>query len=379
MTLLGVHLTLLIGPTVPVPAPALIVDALDELTVSQGDEGAAGFQMRLQTGRSGLLAAMDFPLLQSPVLKPFNRVIVVVTFTGQPHVLFDGLITNIELQPGDTPGTSAMTITGEDITIAMDKKQNISNHPAQNDLIVVNKIIANYAQYGLIPKSQAPRSMEAPNPNDYVPVIRGTDLHQLHVMAKRHGFVFYVEPGPLPGANVAYWGPPNRVGVPQRALTVNMGSASNVQSVSIRKDSLAPKTFSARIQDRRSNQQAEVRSTPVGRQPPLASRPEILSDEAFHELIDELITSPEQGQALAQAKTEASTDNVVTLTGSLDATRYGNLLKTRRLVGVRGAGFTNDGFYYVKSVEHRISRGAYQQQFTLTREGTGSTTASVIP
>ena len=373
------HFTLLIGPNAPTPAPPAFLEALDSVSASHSDEGSSGFQLQFRTGRTGLLGALDFPLLKSPLLKSFSRAIVVVTFTGRPHVLFDGLITQIEVQPGDTPGTSAITITGDDITVAMDREQSITAHPAQNDYLVVNKIIASYARFGLIPKVQQPRTMEAPNPTDYVPMQRGTDLQHLRDMAERHGFVFYVTPGPVPGANVAYWGPPNRIGAPQRALTVNMGSASNVQSVNIRKDSLEPKTFSARLQDRRTGQQSDVRSTPTGRQPALAANPEILSEEAFRELLDELITSPEQGQALVQARTEASTDNVVTLTGSLDATRYGDLLQPRRLVGVRGAGFSYDGWYYVKSVEHTIRRGSYQQQFTLTREGTGSTTATVIP
>ena len=49
------------------------------------------------------------------------------------------------------------------------------------------------------------------------------------------------------------------------------------------------------------------------------------------------------------------------------------------LVGLRGAGLTYDGFYYVKTVAHSISKGQYKQKFTLTREGTVATTPAVIP
>jgi hypothetical protein len=38
-----------------------------------------------------------------------------------------------------------------------------------------------------------------------------------------------------------------------------------------------------------------------------------------------------------------------------------------------------DGFYYVKSVTHSLSRGAYRQQFSLSREGFGTTTPMVPP
>jgi hypothetical protein len=86
-----------------------------------------------------------------------------------------------------------------------------------------------------------------------------------------------------------------------------------------------------------------------------------------------------QAYAKAQSITDKSMDNVVTASGELDALRYGGVLKTRTLVGLRGAGYTHDGFYYVKGVTHKISPGKYTQSFSLTREGDGSITPVVIP
>ena len=74
----------------------------------------------------------------------------------------------------------------------------------------------------------------------------------------------------------------------------------------------------------------------------------------------------------AQAGTNRSTEDAITATGELDVTTYGRILEPRKLVGVRGVGFTFDGLYYVKQVSHRITRGSYMQSFTLTRDGTGS-------
>ena len=47
--------------------------------------------------------------------------------------------------------------------------------------------------------------------------------------------------------------------------------------------------------------------------------------------------------------------------------RYGRLLQARALVGVRGAGPSFDGLYYVESVTHSIKRGEYKQSFRLSR------------
>jgi hypothetical protein len=78
------------------------------------------------------------------------------------------------------------------------------------------------------------------------------------------------------------------------------------------------------------------------------------------------------GLAAAAQNAEA-----VSCEGSLDVTRYRGILKARQLVGVRGAGPAFDGLYYVKSVKHKIKRGEYKQDFTLTRNGLVSTVSSV--
>jgi hypothetical protein len=67
----------------------------------------------------------------------------------------------------------------------------------------------------------------------------------------------------------------------------------------------------------------------------------------------------------------------VSCDGSLDVTRYGGILKARQLVAVRGSRPLFDGLYYVKSVKHKIKRGEYKQDFTLTRDGLGSTVKKV--
>ena len=46
------------------------------------------------------------------------------------------------------------------------------------------------------------------------------------------GYVFYIEPGPVPGTSQAYWGPQVRIGIPQPRLNVNMDAWTNVDSLS---------------------------------------------------------------------------------------------------------------------------------------------------
>jgi hypothetical protein len=73
----------------------------------------------------------------------------------------------------------------------------------------------------------------------------------------------------------------------------------------------------------------------------------------------------------------AKASDAVSGTGSLDVLRYGQTLKARRLVGVRGAGRGYDGLYYVKSVTNTLKRGEFKQNLSLVRDGLISLTPTV--
>ena len=61
---------------------------------------------------------------------------------------------------------------------------------------------------------------------------QGTDLAYINELADKVGYVFYLDPGPAPGTNIAYWGPEIKVGVPQPALNIDMDAHTNVESLS---------------------------------------------------------------------------------------------------------------------------------------------------
>ncbi len=89
-----------------------------------------------------------------------------------------------------------------------------------------------------------------------------------------------------------------------------------------------------------------------------------------------------QNPAQAGLSAVAAVTNVeepVRAHGELDTVRYGAVMRARRVVGVRGAGMSYDGNYYVRQVTHAIERGNYTQRFTLSREGTGTLLPAVRP
>lgn len=378
MSLLGTTLMLWLGPTVPVPAPPSFLESLDRVQVNTSDSGRSGFQITFRAGR-GTSDILDYSLLQGPLLKPFSRVLLLVTFNGIPDVLMDGIITNQQLNPGQEPGTSTLTVTGEDVSVMMDLEERSVEHPAQPEMVIALKIITTYAQYGLIPMVIPPPSVDMPVPTERIPVQQMTDLQYLQEMAGRFAYVFYVTPGPTPLTNTAYWGPPLRLGIPQRALSNNVGPTSNINSISFQHNSMAATTVQGSVQDRRLNTEIPVQ-TFTSTRVPLSREPAVITQS--HTRVQRFRESgldTAQAFSRAQAETDNSADTVVTASGELDASRYEAVLKPRGLVGVRGVGDTYDGFYYVKDVSHTITRGSYTQSFSLEREGTGALAPVVVP
>lgn len=404
--LLGIHLTLLIGPTIAVPAPATMVEALTSVSVTHNDRGRSGFELTFQIGRSGPLDLIDFGLAQNPLLKPFNRVVLMVTFNIAPQILMDGVITEVRLTPSNEPGASTLTVTGEDLSVMMDLHE--LNFPwlALSDDNVVRLIILKYAQYAIVPLVIPPIFGSPPSPTEDIPVQKGTDFQHILSLAGRQSYVFYIEPGPLPNMSVAYWGPPVRTGLPQKALSFNMGPETNVLSFNASYNGLATTLVLGSHQDSKTNVSLPIITLPISVRPPLALMPSILNQmnvrtslpPATREQAEQAVPAAAEGsggrmsaaaartingvsyvEALArsQATVEASMENVVSVSGELDALQYGDILRARGIVGVRGVGFSYDGYYYVQSVSHSISKGEYKQRFTLTREGTGSLTPLV--
>src|SRR5262245_5212030 len=186
----GIHLTLLIGPAVPVPAPAHVLDALDSVQVNSGGD-RSGFQLSFQIGKRSLLQTT---LLPAGYFDPIvTRVIVIVTVRGIPNVVSDGVVTRQEISPSSEPGKSTLTITGEDLSLYMDLvEMPFMRFPAMPVIARVYAILAKYAAFGIAPIAIPPIIPDVPNPLEEMPHQDGTDRQYLQQLAGICGYVFYV-------------------------------------------------------------------------------------------------------------------------------------------------------------------------------------------
>jgi len=359
---LGIRMILLIGATVPRPAPPEVMSAITRVQVTNSDESGDGFQMTLTMGKGKI---PDYTLLKGGSLNLFNRVIIGVFLGLMPEVLIDGVITNHQIAPSNEPGMSTLTVMGKDISQMMDLEEANDRYPNQPDSAIVARLLGNYAQYGLIPKLTT--TTEIPIETDRITRQYETDLRCIRRLAERNGFVFYVEPVTI-GVNKAYWGPKTRAGMLQPALSMNMGGMTNVKSLTFTEDCLAAASVKSSFIESFTRTVIPLPAVPPLRVPPLASMP--TPSRRVTLLRD---TANQGAAATAREMMSAVTNQPDTVTGDGEVAtiHYGHVLRARRLVGLRGAGISYDGHYYVTSVSHRISRGEYNQNFSISREGTG--------
>lgn len=373
----GVHLTLMMGPLVPVPVPQVVLDALTSVTVTTDDAGKSGFQLSFTLSNRSPLHTLFLLTGGSPL--PILRVIIVVTLNGAPNVLMDGSVTNHQIAPGSDAGHSTLTLTGEDLTVLMDKIDFSGfPYPAVPAEGRVALLLLKYTFLGIVPLIIPSVLVDVVIPTNQIPRHKGTDLAYIKYLARRVGYVFYLEPGPVPGTNLAYWGPQIKVGVPQPALNINMDAHTNVESLSFTFDNNQNGLPTVFIYNEITKVPLLIPlppntplNPPLGLIPPIPTHLEPVSDN-----LSKLPVAQAIMQGLAKA---AKLAEVVKGEGSLDVIRYGRILKARQLVGVRGAGPAFDGLHYVNSVTHTIKRGEYKQSFKLSRNGLISTLPRMIP
>lgn len=362
----GIQLTLYVGP-VPIPAPRELIEALVSVRVDAGSgDTQSGFELVFELPPRSPLRTL-FLVSGGGGGIPLMRVGLAVTMGARAENIFDGMATDVAMTPG-AGGIGRVTVRGKDMSALMDVIDfDGLPYPAMPPSVRVLLVLAKYAALGVVPLVIPSIVDTPPLPTETIPLHRGTDYGYVKKLAQDVGYVFYLSPGPAPGTSTAYWGPEIRVGLPQPALTTGMDAKTNVESLTFAFDRERKRMPIVYFQERFSKTGIPVPipdisplTPPLGVLPPLPPKIEKLSDTAHLGVGEALM----RGLAYAGQHGDSVFGN-----GRLDVARYGRVLKSRELVGVRGAGLPYDGLFYVKSVSHEIERGSYKQSFSLARNG----------
>jgi hypothetical protein len=366
---------LFVGPAIPLPAPAVVVQALSEVTVISGSGSTpSGFELVFDVPKKSPLTTLF--LLTGGAGIPIMRVVVAATIRGTTEVLIDGVMTHHEISTEATSAT--LRVKGKDLTALMDiVPLDGLPYPAMPPAVRVLTVLAKYAALGCLPLVIPSIVEDLPLPVERIPRQQGTDYAYVKSLAEQAGYIFAIDPGPVPGASRAYWGPEIRIGTPQPALNAGLdGPHDNVTSLNFTFDKERKELPVVFIQEPYSKAPIPIPipdvtplNPPLGVVPPLPPKLTFLTDTAKRNPLSAVLA----GIAYAGRHSDS-----VFATGTLDVVRYGHVLRPRQLVGVRGAGDAFNGAYYVTSVTHQLKRGSFTQSFSLARNALLST-LPVVP
>jgi phage protein D len=257
-----------------------------------------------------------------------------------------------------------------DPTVLMHLEEKVKPWPNMADSDVATAVFGD-PKYGFSPVVEATRwTRQEP---DQTLIQRGSDIQFLQTLADRNGYECFVELNPLTGALEGHFHPPRHEAPAQGVLTVNMGTATNVNTFRTRHDMLGATTASAATLDVEAGT-AQPTQAVTSSQRSLGSEPTAALDRPRHVVLSQLgMGNASEVQRFTQAVVDRSSWSIVA-EGELNTVAYGGVLRAKRPVLVRGAGRQLSGAYYVEKVLHAIgSGGTYTQRFTLRRNGRGLT------
>ena len=145
--------------------------------------------------------------------------------------------------------------------------------------------------------------------------------------------MFYIEPGPLPGQSIAYFGPDVRVPLPQPALSVNMDAHTNVESLSFSLDGLQKRIEIITVLDPVTGRipipvpmpEINVFKPPLGLRPTPPAKIVFDRDGGRVDLRRSAQAGDRAGHPVVGGRSPA--------TARLNVLRYGQVLRARTLVG----------------------------------------------
>jgi hypothetical protein len=361
----GAAYTLLLGMA---PAPAPLVEAIQEITVDSSIEEASVLRVRFGITKSviGEWSILD--------LDPFRPLLPlglrIQQGLGVPEAVINGFVSDHRVTYADHPGGSSLDVTAMDATHVMNMTEKVMPWPNMPDAAIASAI---FGQNALIPKVD-PTSPVLVEPEGQT-TQRATDIRFLRRLARRNGFDCYVQPEPLSGLDIGYFCKRELVGLPQAVLNVSFGGDTNVSEFGVRYQATKP-TAAIAVQLDTATKTPQPGPAPASLLAPLGLEPTLLRElpPGIVRPVGTGVVHAGDLQAAAQGIVDRSTW-AVTCEGVVGSDV--GVLRPGGLVAIRGAGRLHNGNWYVTRVRHSIAAGRYEQRFEAQRNAVTETGAEV--
>ena len=326
------------------------------LEVELDDELAAMFRITVT-----LLPGPDgsWPYLDDERFSLWRRVIVTAGLEDDTTQLIAGYITHLRPEFGVGLQRCRLEIWGMDASVLMDRVDRLKEWPNKKDSDIAAEI---FESYGL---TSSVTGTEVIHDEDISTIIqRETDMQLLRRLAARNGFECFVD------GDTGYFRAPQADSAPQPVLAVLFGDATNVNRFSLEANALTPSDVTMCQLDHASGDVLSA-TAKQGRQPSLGAKPAAgyLSTGMEPGLVN-IGRTVTTGNPEMSALCEGLFDQAawfVTGQGEVAANEYGNILKPRGTVTIKGIGEAHSGVYYVTHVTHRFAVDGYTQGFRVKR------------
>jgi len=339
---------------------------IQSITVEEDIEAGSSFSIQLSACRND---DGSYPYIGDENLEFWNRVTICAAFPAQTEAVIDGYISNLTLSMDPDAASVTVEILGVDASYEMnlEDKRKVWKGKSYED--IAREVIGTYQLNPVI--AETADSSASANVPPHPVAQRGTDLAFLRELARRKGYEFFVQ-----GGN-AYFRPAQLTGTPQKLIAVNFGDQSNCTRISVDADGTKPTEAEIAFVDPMTGETPEPVVKTESGLPALGAR--ALSAMRGAAGMPQARLVPRRLGCMTQAQAQDYATGVlrrnawcVVATGRLNGLRYGRVLRTRKLVTVKGLGEPHNGTYYVRKVRHQLTARTYDMDFELVRNALGT-------
>lgn len=350
------------------PAPAELIDVIQRLEVE--DHADMADMVRLSVAIAIKDGCGSWNVVDQNTFQRLTKLRINVNVgSGKTEPLIEAYVIQTSADFANQPGQSVLNVVAMEPTVKMNLKETVRAWPNMADSDIAEEIFTgpDY-KFGTDIDSTQPTRDE----DDHTEMQRGTDIQFLQSLAQRNGYECYVELNPESGIVEGHFHKPRLQQSPQGVLTVNMGDATNVNSFQANFDMLQATTARAANVDVHSSDQQSTDSDSA-EDKSLGSASTVPADNPRQVLMSGTgLTDIGELQTAAQAEVDRSAF-AITAEGEVNTVAYGDVLRAKRPVLVRGAGKQFSGIYYVQRVTHTFTGDGYTQHFSLKRNASGLT------
>lgn len=324
------------SPDPSFPQPAIVV-------VDEGLMRPTRFSLSYEVS----IRDSDIDLLTNDALGPDADVLIQVAPDSHTQTLVKGVVLkqNMQLKVGGDGST--LEVLGADQSALMNREFQTKLWSDVTDDAIVQQV---FAQYGFIPQADSTSTVHAEAKNSLAQ--RETDLQLVYRLARRNGFLFWLDTDGTGATTNANFKKPPVQGDASITFSIRAGQ-SNVEAISISWDSDRPSGITSK--------QLDLTNLSIQDASPTASPLDSLAKNAFSDVIktprNTHMAVPVSDQADLQSRAEAvliESGWFVSARVSAKLSVIKNLVRPHSIVALDGVGSRHSGNYFVARVVHSI-------------------------